>query len=244
MGTPVYIIGLNKDDDPALYESIERTMRLFGLQKVRVDIKKRVSNAQGKSMLLEDHLIFSPEMLKLMKSMDRKEVESILAHEISHIYYRDYHVLSGLMLIFTIPFIALCVYYFIFGSLLGYGIGLSYDNAWFWILLLLFIFGLRIVFWTSRQFEARADREAVLKVKEPEALKSALARLTGTFVATPKRPGLLRDPVSIIIYVFFYVTGTLHPSLKERFEQIDLVNYMFIGQRSPDVGPLIRPAEK
>lgn len=237
MGGPV-ISGLRKEDHPELYGSIERVMRLYGLEKIRVDVKKNVPNAQGKSKLLNDHLIFSPDMLKLMKGMDKDETENILAHELCHVYYRDYHVLGGILLIFSLPFILFCLYYIIYGSLTGVYAGVSYEDIRFWLLLLLFVFGVRAVFWTSRQFEARADREAILKTRAPEAMKRALAKITASMITTPKRPGLLLQVVAIITSIFFYVAGSLHPTMRERFEQIDLVNRMFIGQKVQTEGPL------
>jgi hypothetical protein len=237
MDVPV-ISGLRKEDDPVLYGSIERVMRLYGLKKIRVDIKKNVPNAQGKSRLFSDHLIFSPGMLTLMNGMDRDETENILAHELCHVYYRDYHVLGGILLIFTLPFILFCLYYIAYGSLTGVYASVSYMDIRFWALLLLFVFGVRAVFWTSRQYEARADREAILKTRAPEAMKRALAKITATMIATPQRPGVIRQAIAIIMNILFYVAGSLHPTMRERFEQIDLVNRMFIGQKAQTEGPL------
>ena len=70
MGAPV-ITGLKKVDDIAFFGSVERVMRLFGITILQVDINNRVPNAQGKSKLLKDHLIFSPKMLGLMKKWAR-----------------------------------------------------------------------------------------------------------------------------------------------------------------------------
>lgn len=232
------INGLRKEDHPELYGSIERIMRLYGLKKIRVDINKKVQNAQGKSKLLEDHLIFSPDMLKLMKGMDKDETESILAHELCHVYYRDYHVLGGILLVFSLPFILFCLYYIVYGSLTGVYAGVSYKDIRLWLLLLLFVFGVRAVFWTSRQYEARADREAILKTRKPEAMKRALAKITASMIATHRRPGLLMQAGAIIMNIFFYIAGSLHPTMRERFEQIDLVNRMFIGQPAGEKYPL------
>jgi hypothetical protein len=237
MDGPV-INGLRKEDHPELYGSIERLMRLYGLKKIRVDINKNVPNAQGKSKLLNDHLILSPDMLRLMKGMDKDETESIMAHELCHVFYRDYHVLGGILLVFSLPFILFCLYYLVYGSLSGAYAGVSYKDFRFWLLLLLFVFGVRAVFWTSRQFEARADREAILKTRSPEAMKRALAKITASMISTTRRPGLLLQVGAIIMNIFFYIAGSLHPTMRERFEQIDLVNRMFIGQKAQTEGPL------
>jgi len=227
MGGPV-IDGLTKEDDIAFYGSVERVMRLFGIKRIRVDINSRVPNAQGKSKLLRDHLIFSPKTLGLMKKMGKDEVESILAHEMSHIYYRDYRVLGGMLFLFTLPMIFFFLQYFLFR---GYT-GIFYKNGWFLVSLLLFIFGVRAVFWASRRCEERADREAVVKIRAPEALKSAIAKIAASMAETSGRPGPLRQAIAVAIYILFYVSGSSHPTLEERFRHIDLLNEIFIADKA------------
>jgi hypothetical protein len=227
MDAPV-ITGLKKEDDIAFYGSVERVMRLFGITILRVDINNHVPNAQGKSKLLRDHLIFSPKMLGLMKKMDKDEVESILAHEMCHIYYRDYHVLGGMLFLFTLPmFVFFLSRYFLWGNA-----GVFYKNTWFLVSLLLFIFGVRAVFWASRKCEERADREAVLKIRAPEALKSALAKIAASMVETPGRPGTFRQLFAIVTNLLFYLSGSSHPTLQERFRHIDLLNEIFIDDQA------------
>ncbi len=231
MDGPV-IDGLKKEDDIAFYGSLERVMRLFGLKKIQVNINTCIPNAQGKSKLLRDHLIFSPKMLCLMKKMSRDEVECILAHELCHIYYRDYRVLGGMLFLFTIPmmlfFIDRILGYFLFGGRTG----IFNRNGWFLLSLLIFFVGVRAVLWASRKCEERADREAVLKIRAPEALKRALTKVTATMVETPVRPDTLRQIGAIVVNIIFYLSGSPHPTLQERFRQIDLLNEMFIDDRA------------
>lgn len=203
-------------------------MRLFGIKKIQVDINSRVPNAQGKSKLLTDHLIFSPKMLGLMKKMGKDEVESILAHEICHIYYRDYRVLGGMLFLFTLPMIFFLLRYLMRYFLFWGHTGVFYKNSWFLVSLLFFIIGVRAVLWASRKCEERADREAVLKIRAPEALKSALAKIAASMVETPERPGTFRQLIAVVTNILFYVSGSSHPTLQERFRHIDLLNELFI----------------
>lgn len=228
MDGPV-IDGLRKEDDIAFYGSVEHVMRLFGLQKIRVDINSCVPNAQGKSKLLRDHLIFSPKMLSLMKKMGKDEVECILAHELCHIYYRDYRVLGGMLFLFTLPFVLFFLHYIARCYLFRSPTGVFYQNGWFLLSLLIFFVGVRAVLRASRKCEERADREAVLKIRSPDALKIALAKIAASMVETPARPGIFQQLSAILINTLFYLTGSPHPTLQERFRQIDLLNDMFIG---------------
>lgn len=230
MDGPV-IDGLRREDDPAFYGSVERVMRLFGLKKLQVDINSCVPNAQGKSKLLRDHLIFSPGMLSLMKKMDKDEAECILAHELCHIYYRDYRVLSGMLFLFTSPIVVFTLQYIARFFWSRAPAGVFYKNGWFLLSLLLFLFGMRAVLWASRKCEERADMEAILKIRSPEALKSALAKIAAPMVATPARPNTLQQLSAILVNIFFYISGSPHPTLQERFRQIDLLDEMFIGGR-------------
>ena len=231
MDGPV-IYGFKKEDDIAFYGSLERVMRLFGIKKIRVDINSCVLNAQGKSKLLRDHLIFSPKMLVLMKKMGKDEVECILAHELSHIYYRDYRVLGGMLFLFTLPIMLFFVDHFMRYFLSRGRTGVFYHNAWFLLSLLIFFVGIRAVLWASRKCEERADREAVLKIREPEALKRALTKVAASMIETPVRPGTIRQIGAIIVNILFYLSGSPHPALQERFRQIDLLNEMFIDDRA------------
>ncbi len=230
MDGPV-IDGLKKEDDIVFYGSLERVMRLFGIKKIQVDINSCVPNAQGKSKLFRDHLIFSPNMLSLMKKMSKDEVECILAHELCHIYYRDYHVLGGMLFLFMSPmmliFIDHTMRYF---SFLGHTV--IFDSSWLLLSLLIFFIGVRAVFWASRKCEERADREAVLKIRAPEALKSALAKIAASMVETPERPDTIRQIGAIVLNISFYLSGSPHPTIQERFRQIDLLNEMFIDDRA------------
>ncbi len=238
MDGPV-IDGLKKEDDIAFYGSLERVMRLFGIKKIQVDINSCVPNAQGKSKLLRDHLIFSPKMLGLMKKMGKDEVECILAHELCHIYYRDYRVLGGMLFLFTSPmmlyFIDHLMRYFSFRS----HTSIFGSSGWFLLSLLVFFIGVRAVFWASRKCEERADREAVLKIRAPEALKSALAKIAAFMIETPERPGTFRQIGAIVVNISFYLSGSPHPTIQERFRQIDLLNEMFIDDRAYVKYPLL-----
>jgi hypothetical protein len=227
MDGPV-IEGLRKEDDAAFYASVERVMRLFGLKKLQVDLNSCIPNAQGKSKLLRDHLIFSPKMLGLMKKMGKDEAECILAHEMSHIYYRDYHVLVGMLFLFTLPTLLFLLHYLARCLLFRAPTVVFYRNGWFILSLLFFFFGIRAVLWASRKCEERADREAVIKIRSPEALKGALAKIAASMVRTPGRPGTLQQICAILINIFFYISGSPHPTMQERFRQIDLLNEMFI----------------
>ncbi len=227
MDGPV-IEGLRKEDDAAFYASVERVMRLFGLTKLRVDVNSCIPNAQGKSKLLRDHLIFSPKMLGLMKKMGKDEAECILAHEMSHIYYRDYHVLVGMLFLFTVPTLLFLLHYLARCLLFRVPTGVFYRNGWFILSLVFFFFGIRAVLWASRKCEERADREAVIKIRAPEALKGALAKIAASMVRTPGRPGIFQQLSAILINIFFYISGSPHPTMQERFRQIDLLNEMFI----------------
>lgn len=231
MDGPV-INGLKKEDDIVFYGSLEHVMRLFSINAIQVDINSCVPNAQGKSKLFRDHLIFSPKMLSLMKNMGRDEVECILAHELCHIYHRDYRMLGGMLFLFTLPmmlfFIDHIMRYFLFRGCAG----IFGRNGWFLLSLLIFFIGVRTVLWASRKCEERADREAVLKIRAPEALKGALAKIAASMIETPERPGTFRQIGAIVVNILFYLSGSPHPTIQERFRQIDLLNEMFLGDRA------------
>ena len=219
MAPDIVIKGLKRDDSPVVYDKVKLVGNKFNLKKINVKINKKakVMNAYA--------LPFN--------RMNEDEIETVIAHEFSHIYNRDLVTIMTLRLLFVTPYV--------FFLLLALSFALVYFSApnasdsvkaalgflmlvTFSIGVFMGVYGTRITNWTTSQMERRCDIEAVIKTGKSEALKTALLKMYYSFYSEDKRPGILARMKDGIGYVKDYYTGYTHPHTKERLEFLSFAN--------------------
>ncbi len=121
----------------------------------------------------------------LIQKLDRNEIEAVIAHELSHIGNRD--ILIATLTTVLVGFIVLLADWFWYWVFFR-GIGGSGDDNRVKIALMLAavvlaivapIFAYMMQFAISRKQEFKADADAALLTRYPEALASALEKISG-----------------------------------------------------------------
>jgi len=161
---------IDRDDNPELYGMVQRLAQLANLPMPRVGISRRkVPNAFAFGRSKKDGRVCVTEAL--LERLNRDELESVLAHEISHLRHRDMAVITTLS---VIPLIC----YFTFWMFL-FGRGRQGAGALIAVVAFaLYLVTNLIVLYVSRIREYYADQGGVELTGRPHLLASALYRIT------------------------------------------------------------------
>ena len=177
----------------------------------------------------------------LMRRLDEKELEGVIAHEMSHVAHKDVVVMTVASFVGIIA--ALLVRFAFYGELFGgggRGRGGNNNNGGA-LPILLIVMAIGVVVYAisfllirllSRYRELAADRAGALLTGQPSALASALTKVSGAMSAIPTRdlrqaqalnafyfaPALKSDTVSLST-IF-----STHPSLERRLRQLSEIS--------------------
>jgi heat shock protein HtpX len=158
----------------------------------------------------------------LLQSMNRQEVEAVLAHEIGHVANGDMITLTlvqGVVNTFVI-FLSKIIGYFVDRVILknDRGVGMGYYIASFVSQILLGILASMIVAWFSRRREFRADAASAQLMGSPAPMINALSRLGGLV------PGELPKSMAasgITDKGGFMALFSTHPPIEERIAALN-----------------------
>jgi heat shock protein HtpX len=234
---------VDRASEPELVGLLERVCALTGLSVPRLAIKETpvaTSFTLGWSPW-ETTIVLTRGLLD---RLDRDEVEAVLAHELAHTAHHDAFVLS----VISVPARML-------HRVLLWGIGLP-RRSLLAIPILLYLLPVLFLAWIfdalatlhvmamSRYRELVADRGAALVTGRPEALMSALQKLSGPAPLIPHddlRATASEEPFLILPTNWEGGGGSLdpfrlfptHPPLARRLEQLEAV--------SRSLGKLVEP---
>jgi heat shock protein HtpX len=174
-------------------------------------------------------------------NLDDRELEAILAHELSHVAHKDVAVMTIASFIGIIA--GLLVRFAFYSELFGGG-GRSNNNnqngGALPVVLVVLVVGIvtyavsfLLIRLLSRYRELAADRAGALLTGQPSALASALVKVTGDMAKIPTRDLRQAEPLNA-----FYFTPALsprggkslsnlfstHPSLEKRLAQLDKIS--------------------
>lgn len=176
---------VTRNEEPELYNLLENLSITAGMPMPRLEIiETHARNAFASGI---DQRSFTVTVTRgLMNSLTKDELEAVLAHELTHILNLDVRLLI-ITIIFTgmIGFAAQMAwsnirYGFIYsGRRRGNGAGLLIMMALACTLWLGYFLTLLTRFAISRKREYMADAGAVQLTKNPEAMMSALMRISG-----------------------------------------------------------------
>ncbi len=207
------IKGVKEDEYPILFAIIQSLMGMYNITKVRVFIRPRLENAVALSLFGNFLIIGKP----LINNLDEDELEAVISHEFSHLFNKDSFSILVLMIVFSVPAI-------VFYLLMDPENPSFLVSTLFFLSFLFFLYGLKIRNWVIFQHELRADREAVLRTKNPKALQSALMKITTQPLVSANRPSRTSLIIGSIYWIIVYFLGFEHPHLKERIEYLDFTN--------------------
>jgi heat shock protein HtpX len=226
---------------PELHAIIDRICALANMPKPRVAISPMsVPNAFATGRSSKVAVICVTQ--GLLQRLDPKELEGVLAHEMSHVAHKDVAVMTiaSFLGIMAALLVRMGFYAELFGGG-GRGRGGNNNNGGgYTALIMLAVMAIGIVTYAvsfllirllSRYRELSADRSGALLTGQPSALASALVKVTGDMARIPTRDLRQAEPLNA-----FYFTPALnargglhnifstHPSLEKRLAQLDQIS--------------------
>ena len=220
---------VERDQAPELHDMIERLCALADLPKPRVAIiDSDVPNAFATGRNPKHAAVAVTR--GLWQRLDPKEVEAVLAHELSHVANRD--VLIMTVASFFAMLAGLLTRFGLYGGMFGGG-GRSRDNnaVPVWLIVLLvsvvtYVLSQILILAISRYREFAADRGSALITGAPENLMSALQKISSDIFRIPERD--LRQVETM--NAFFIIPTSVkqgaqtlfqtHPPLEKRLEAL------------------------
>jgi heat shock protein HtpX len=177
---------VSREDAPELHDMVERLCAMSDLPKPRVAIiPTDMPNAFATGRSPKHSAVAVTE--GLWRRLEPREIEGVLAHELSHIANRD--VLIMTVSSFFAMVAALLMRIGMFGGMFG---GRREGGAPIWLIMFLvsmvtYVISYVLILTISRYREFAADRGAALMTGAPEQLMSALQKIASDILRIPQR---------------------------------------------------------
>ena len=215
---------VERDEAPELHDMIERLCALADLPKPRVAIiDTDVPNAfaTGRS---PKHAAVAVTR-GLWQRLEPKEVEGVLAHELSHIANRD--VLIMTLASFFAMLAGILTRFGLYGGMFGGGRGRDNNQVPVWLIVLVvsvvtYFLSQILILAISRYREFAADRGSALITGAPENLMSALQKISSEIFRIPQRDLREVESMNALFIIPASVKGSFkglfltHPPLEKR----------------------------
>jgi len=180
---------VSAEEAPELHAMVERLCALADLPKPRlaiIDTDVPNAFATGRS---PKHAAVAVTR-GLWERLERREVEGVIAHELSHVGNRDVLVMT--LAGFFAMLAGVLVRFGMYGGLLGGGRNRDSNGPPIWLIVLVvsivtYAISFVLIRALSRYREFAADRGAALITGAPENLMSALQKITGEMARIPQR---------------------------------------------------------
>jgi heat shock protein HtpX len=220
---------------PELHGIIDRICALANMPKPRVAISPvALPNAFATGRSSKVAVICVTE--GLLAKLDPKELEGVLAHEMSHVAHKDVAVMTVASFLGIMA--ALLVRFAFYGELCG---GNNNNQGALPVIFIVMLVGIVVyaisfllIRLLSRYRELSADRSGALLTGQPSALASALVKVTGDIARIPTKdlrqaeplnafyfaPALSAKPGQMALGQLF----STHPSLEKRLAQLDKIS--------------------
>jgi heat shock protein HtpX len=174
----------------------------------------------------------------IMDKLDDKELEGVLAHEMSHVAHKDVQVMTVASLLGIIA--ALMVRFAFYSELFG-GRGRDSNNQSALLIIpvmllsmVVYAISFLLIRMLSRYRELSADRSGALLTGQPGALASALVKVTGDMGKIPMQDLRKAEPMN----AFYFAPAiarragqqnlaalfSTHPPLQKRLAQLDKIS--------------------
>jgi heat shock protein HtpX len=205
---------VDREQAPQLHEMVERLCALADIPKPRVAvIPTDVPNAFATGRSPKHSAVAVTE--GLWRRLEPREIEGVLAHELSHIANRDVAIMT--IASFFAMVAALLVRVGLFSGMFG-GDRNREGGAPVWLIILVVSLVTYVISWVliltiSRYREYVADRGAAVLTGAPEQLMSALQKIASDILRIPQRD--LREVAGM--NAFFIVPTNLKRSFGELF---------------------------
>jgi heat shock protein HtpX len=206
---------VERDQAPELHDMVERLCALADLPKPKVAvIPTDVPNAFATGRNPKNSAVAVTE--GLWRRLDRREIEGVLAHELSHIANRDVLVMT--LASFFAMLAGLLARFGLYGGLFSGGDRNRDGGAPVWLIIfavsiITYVLSFVLIRTISRYREYAADRGAALVTGAPENLMSALQKIASQMTSIPQRD--LREVEAM--NAFFIIPTNVKSSLGELF---------------------------
>jgi len=226
---------------PQLHGIIDRICALADMPKPRVAIaQSAMPNAFATGRNSKNAVVVVTT--GLLSKLDDKELEGVLAHEMSHVAHKDVVVMTIASFVGIIA--ALLVRFAFYGELFGgggRGRGGGNNNNGGALPILLIVMAVGVVTYAlsfllirllSRYRELAADRAGALLTGQPSALASALQKVSGAMSAIPTKDLREAQPLNAFYFAPAFKADTMtlstvfstHPSLERRLQQLSEIS--------------------
>jgi heat shock protein HtpX len=219
---------VSREEAPALHDMVERLCLQADLPKPKVAvIPTDVPNAFATGRNPKHSAVAVTE--GLWKRLEPREIEGVLAHELSHIANRDVLVMT--MASFFAMLAGLLARFGLYGGMFGGGGNRDNNSVPAWLIVFVvsivtYIISFILIQTISRYREYAADRGAALLTGAPEYLMSALQRISGAMQTIPTRDLRQVEAMNAFFIIPTGVKSTLgelfatHPPLEKRLARL------------------------
>jgi heat shock protein HtpX len=212
---------------PRLHEAIERLCQLADLPKPRVAVAETdLPNAFAAGHSRKSATVCVTT--GLMERLEPRELEGVLAHELSHIGNRDVIVMTVAGFLATVA--GLLVRFGIYSGMMG---GRSRDNTALVFLvvvvasIVVYVLSFLLLRALSRYREYAADRGAAIITGAPAQLASALQKISGSLSRIPTRDLRASEGMNAFFILPAVAKGfslssivSTHPPTEKRIERL------------------------
>ena len=218
---------VERDEAPELHDMVERLCAMSDLPKPKVAvIDTPVPNAFATGRNPKNSAV--AVTTGLWDRLDRREIEGVLAHELSHIANRDVLVMT--LASFFAMLAGLLARFGLYGGMFGGGRdrggGVPVWLIVFAVSIATYILSFILIRTISRYREYAADRGAALITGAPENLMSALQRISSGMASIPQRDLRQVESMNAFFIIPTGVKSTLgelfatHPPLEKRLARL------------------------
>jgi len=216
---------IEEDEYPDLHRMIEKLCTEADLPKPRVAVMQSPmpnAFATGRS----PHHAVVAVTDSIMITLNKAELEAVLAHELSHIKNRD--ILTMTVAGFVAMIASMIMNNFLFASLFNREQGGAWIIAGI-VAAVVWVFSTMLMMALSRYREFAADRGAAFITEDPDALISALKKISGRMERVPVETRAAAEGANAF-YIIPALSGqsfaalfSTHPALEKRIENLENV---------------------
>jgi heat shock protein HtpX len=218
---------IHEDEYPELHQTVEKLCKEADLPKPRIAIMQSpVPNAFATGRSPKHAVVACTD--SIMRLLSKDELEAVLAHELSHVKNRD--VLTMTIASFIAMLAAIIMQNFLFASLFSR----RGDGAGAWIIAgivaaVVWFIATLLMMALSRYREFAADRGSAYITNNPQALISALKKISGRMdVIPPEAKAKVEGSNAFFIIPAlsgnkFLELFSTHPPLEKRIANLEMV---------------------
>jgi heat shock protein HtpX len=223
---------VTRDQFPDLHDLVERTVARNNLPKPKIAvINTRMPNAFATGKGPRSSVV--AVTTGLIDILDTSELESVIAHELTHIKNRDVLVLTLASLFSTVAWYLMQFGFYggLYSGGMGYGGSRNNNSAGAMIIviavaMLTWVISFLVIRAISRYREFAADRGSAQMTGKPVKLANALMKISGTMKNIPTRDLRQEEGLNAFFIVPALSGSTIgnlfstHPPVQKRIEKL------------------------